>query len=108
MLPRLTLVTATATGGTNGNIGVYNYNNSSPVMTNVTATASGASYSYGVYNDSSSPVIKHSKMSGATNSVTQDGTWTVKLAYTEVSGPLSPGIQCLGNYNENLAPVTCP
>jgi pectin methylesterase-like acyl-CoA thioesterase len=38
--PRLTHVTASASGGTN-NIGVYNYASSSPTMTNVTASASG-------------------------------------------------------------------
>ncbi len=50
-------MTATASGGTN-NYGVYNYFSSSPTMTNVTATASGGTYSYGVCNIiSSSPAM---------------------------------------------------
>jgi len=45
-------VTATASGGKH-NYGVYNEYASSPIMTNVTATASGGMYHYGVYNSSS-------------------------------------------------------
>ena len=50
----MTNVTATATSTGTDNYGVFNYN-SSPSMTNVTATASGGTYNYGVYNNSSSP-----------------------------------------------------
>jgi hypothetical protein len=58
--PRLTHVTAYATGGTY-TYGVLNRNNSSATMTNVTITAAGnvggsASY-FGVYNNDSYPVM---------------------------------------------------
>jgi hypothetical protein len=46
-------VTATGTGGTNGNYGVRN-DSSSPSMTDMTATGTGGTYSYGVANVSSS------------------------------------------------------
>ena len=52
--PHLTHLTATASGGTSINSGVYNKSSSSPTMTNVTATASGGIYTYGVANDTSS------------------------------------------------------
>jgi len=55
--PRLTHITATASGASATNLGVYNNSSSSPTMTNVTATASGGSYNYGVYNASSSPTM---------------------------------------------------
>jgi hypothetical protein len=66
--PRLTHVTATATGGTN-NLGMFNYS-SSPVMTNVTSTATGGTNSYGVYNSYSSPEMNNvtSTATGGTNS----------------------------------------
>ena len=45
----MTDVTATATGGTNS-YGVCNRSSSSPSMTDVTATATGGTNSYGVRN----------------------------------------------------------
>jgi len=59
--PVMTHVTATALGlvsqanGSDG-YGVYNRNNSSPTMTNVTVTGIGTA-GYGVYNDASSPAM---------------------------------------------------
>jgi hypothetical protein len=50
-------VTATATGSSY-NYGVYN-SRSSPSMNNVTATATGGTSSYGVYNGSSSPSMNN-------------------------------------------------
>lgn len=57
--PRLTHVTATASGAsTDYYVGVYNVS-SSPMMTYVTADASGFAFSLntGIYNDSSSPTM---------------------------------------------------
>lgn len=87
--PTMTNITATASQGTNNTFGVWNYGSSSPTMTNITATASGEGWvfgvqnensssptmtnviatasgpaSYGVYNFSSSPVIRRSTMKG--------------------------------------------
>ncbi|MDG2218101.1 MAG: hypothetical protein P8L46_08645, partial [Acidimicrobiales bacterium] len=59
-------VTATGTGGTSYNYGVYNWS-SSPSMMNVTATGTGGTYSYGVYNrslSSSSPVMTNVTATG--------------------------------------------
>jgi hypothetical protein len=72
-------VTATATGGTYSN-GVYNYY-SSPSMTNVTASATGGTSSnYGVYNYNSSP-----SMTNVTASAT-GGTTTFGV-YNSSSSP---------------------
>ena len=50
--PKITHVTAIASGGISGNIGVNNVFSSSTIMTNVTAIASGGVYSHGVVNNS--------------------------------------------------------
>lgn len=65
--PRLTHVTAAASGGTD-NRGVYNYS-SSPTMTNVTASASGGTDNFGVHNYASSPTMTEvtATASGGTN-----------------------------------------
>jgi hypothetical protein len=63
--PMLTHVTATASGGSSGpNIAIYNLS-SSPAMTNVTAAALGGSNCYGIYNNSSSPVFSNVTVSAS-------------------------------------------
>jgi hypothetical protein len=51
-------VTATASGGTYS-YGVANFSSSSPTMSNVTITASSGADNYGVYNDYSSPTMRN-------------------------------------------------
>jgi len=105
--PTMNNVTAKATGASTSSNGVYNYNSSSPTMTNVTATASGGSgENYGVYNYSSSPRIRNSILTGTTGSVYSDGGGD--LAYSELVGPVTTGLTCIGNYDASLAAVTCP
>jgi hypothetical protein len=55
--PLMTNVTISATGGTNANYGLYN-DNSSPSMMNFSADVSGGSFCYGVYNLSSAPTMR--------------------------------------------------
>lgn len=111
--PRLTRVTAESIGaGGSENIGVYNYNSSSPTMTDVTATASGATSNYGVYSVDSSPTIKHSRLSGSTRSLFHGSpTGITRVALTELVGPIlgsSGNLRCFDNYDQDLAPVICP
>lgn len=61
--PRLTHVTANASGGSTG-YGVCNYS-SSPTMNSVTVSASGGSTSCGVYNNSSSPTMTNVTVSAS-------------------------------------------
>lgn len=104
--PRLTHVTASASGAGNY-YGVYKRGSSSPTMTNVTAT--GSDYGVTSYN-ASSPTIKQSTLSGSTYSLEhEDGT--AKVADTQLVGPVANvngTLHCFGNYDENLAAVTCP
>ncbi len=105
--PTMTNVTAIASGGST-NYGVRN-DSSSPTMTNVTTDVRGTN-SFGVHNLSSSPTIKQSTLRGDTNSLYQKGG-TSNVALTQLVGAVSrPSgtLQCFNNYDQNMAPVTCP
>jgi len=129
--PRLTHVTASASGGML-NHGVYN-NSSSPTMTDVSASASGGTYNYGVYNNSSSPTMTDvsASASGGTSNYGVDnysssptmtdvtasasgGTdynlgvfnyWGASPTMTNVSASASGGISSYGVYNYTSSPT---
>jgi hypothetical protein len=105
----LRFLTVASMGGSNCHAAIYN-DSASPRLTHVTATASGGDSTSGVYNSSSSPTIKQSTLSGSTNSLFQD-VGTTKVADTQLVGPVSKdsgALHCFGNYNENMAAVSCP
>jgi hypothetical protein len=107
--PRLTHVTALATGNDTVNIGVLNASGS-PTLTNVTATASGDATNIGVRNFASSPTIKQSTLSGSDNSLFHE-TGSAKVALSQLVGRVTREggtLQCFNNYDENLGAVTCP
>jgi hypothetical protein len=90
--PKITNVTAIASGGPSGpNNGIYN-NASSPVMTNVTALAvTGGGSNYGIYNNASSPVMMNvtvSSTGGGSNYgvYTTDPLSTVDINHSVISG----------------------
>ena len=110
----MTNVTAAASGGANRNYGTYiesaDPDRHTVSMINVTATASGATQTnYGVQSRSSRLTIRHSKLSGSTNSLHQraDGG---QVALSQLVGPVgeSGKLQCFNNYDENMEAVTCP
>jgi hypothetical protein len=115
--PRLTHVTAVATGDSSEHVGMH-LNRSNATMIDVTATASGGSgaphANIGVSSFLSTPTIKYSKFSGSTASLKQQGlsSTPVKVALPQFVGPVTAlnfgTMQCFNNYNENMAPVTCP
>jgi hypothetical protein len=89
----MTNVRATASGGDQINVAVVNDVDCSPVMTDVTAAASGGLSSYGVYNTGSTPTIQDGAIeaSGALSNygVYNRGTSTVILGSvigTETAG----------------------
>jgi hypothetical protein len=104
--PSMDNVTATAAGDTSSNIGVYNIS-SSPSMDNVTATATGGNTeNFGVYNISSSPSIRNSSLSGSSLSIYGSGCCDpVRVTYTELNGPASGFVQCVGAYNQQQMTV---
>jgi hypothetical protein len=106
--PRLTHVTAAASGGTN-NRGVFN-SSSSPTMTNVTATASGGSNSDGVYNQSSSSTMTNvtATASGGTENhgVSNDNTNNITSpTMTNVTANASGGTNNRGVWNNLSSPT---
>jgi hypothetical protein len=131
--PRLTNITASASGGTTSNAGVYNSNSSSPTMTNVTATgtngiesygvhntnssptmtnitasASGATdLNYGAYNESSSPTMTNitASASGGTFSNTGVGNFSSSPTMTNVTASASGGTNNRGVYNSSSLPT---
>ncbi|WP_129627298.1 hypothetical protein [Candidatus Oscillochloris fontis] len=109
--PKLINGILTATGGTNS-YGVFSTFMSEPTLTNVTATATGGTKNYGIYTlgtstATSTATISTSVFTGSTNSAYQSGS-IVKITQSQLNGPLSTGLTCFGNYNANLAAVTCP
>jgi hypothetical protein len=90
--PRLTHLTAESTGAGSSNTAVFNFSNSNPTMTEVTATASGGEFTAAVYNQIASATIRQSELVGRVLVVDTPGS----------------SVQCFNNYNENMALVTCP
>jgi hypothetical protein len=109
--PTMTHVTASASEGTQ-NIGVSNYSssltmtNTTPIMTNVTVSASGGiAHNYGVHSYNSGTIrINHSVIKGTTNTVYNDlGTMTF-IGDTQLDGGdvFNDGtLTCVGTYNGN-------
>jgi hypothetical protein len=128
---RFTHVTATALGGTNFSMGMYNYYLSSVTMMDFTISASGGNNSYGVYNYQSSSVMKdvtvsasggsnnygiynsggegpytvevnNSQITGGTNTIYTTGPFTVRIGASLLSGGATSGtMTCAGVYDEN-------
>ena len=72
-------------------------------MNNVTATATGgSSQNYGVYNNSSSPKIRNSSITGTTNSIFNSGS-TAQVADTALGGAVAgSGFTCVGVYDTDF------
>ena len=67
-------------------------------MNNVTATATGGSYSYGVGNNGSSPSIRNSSITGTTKSI-DNYLSCPKVADTALGGAVGGGgFTCVGVY----------
>jgi hypothetical protein len=134
----LTNVTATASGATEANYGVRNDPNVSMTMFNVTAAASGgANRNYGTASETTGShggmsmidvtstasggdvtnvgvrsreptiTIRHSKLSGSTNSLNHGGRGG-QVALSQLVGPVSSELRCFNNYDENMEAVSCP
>ena len=73
---KMTNVTATASGATSNNFGIRNENSSSPTILNVTATASGGATSYGIINlGSSSATLTNVTATGSGGTSTNIGVY---------------------------------
>ena len=108
--PMLTNLTATATGGSNEAIGVYEYYLST-TLTNVSATASSAGLSnFGVFvvGSNSNVLIGDSYVHGTTNSV-KVFSGRAHIANSVLDGTTSGvgAANCIGTLTPALSPFTC-
>jgi len=104
--PAITNVTATASGATIS-YGFFNTGSSSPTMTHVTATASGGTESYGVLNTSSSPTMTHvtATASGGTYNIGVDNDSSSPMM-TNVTATGSGGTSSYGVSNTGSSSPT--
>ena len=106
--PKITNVTAEASGGTSYTIGIRNDNSSSPEMTDVTATAQGGDYNYGIYNVDASPTMTYVTVTaqggknsyGVHNINSSSPTMKYVTATAQEGGDNNAGIR-----NQSSAPV---
>ena len=102
--------TSNSTGAPVGkaSIGIYS-NSESPKLNNVTVSAYGGLYNYGMYNVSARPVVKDSQISAGINGFdgrnygvfNTDGSFA-KISNSEISATY--GINNYGVYNANSSP----
>jgi hypothetical protein len=103
----LTDVTINAAGGW-VDVGI-DANASSLTLTDVTVVASGFAGDFAVSAHSSALTIYRSRVAGTTQTaIYTNAPGLTRVAHSQLEGGLSPGIACIGNYDANLAPVTCP
>jgi len=110
---KMTHMTATATGGTSENVGVYNaYDgvlfSTAPVMNNVTATAAGGSTSYGVYNFIADTVMNHVTATAGGGNSKNYGVYNSGVGYqvmNHVTATATGGSSAIGVYNSSSNPA---
>jgi hypothetical protein len=101
--PKITNVTASASGGTVDNQAVRNVSSSSPTMTNVTVSALGGASNFGVFNLSSSPTMTNVTVfaSGATTNygIKNDTSSTTMTNVTVFAsgGTINYGVHSVGS-----------
>ena len=84
---------------------------SSMTLTDVSVVVSGDLGNVAVGADSSTLIVSRSRLAASNgNTIATSGGLTARVAYSELDGYLGlpPGMSCIGNYDANLAPVTCP
>ena len=95
-------VTAGASGAVTQNVAVFNYDNASPKLNQVTAYADGGTDSYGVLNqNNSTAVIRDAHLGGGTHSIGYDGGSSATIFNTALDGTVPTGTEliCLDSFN---------
>jgi hypothetical protein len=80
---------------------------SSLTLTDVTVVASGGAGAFAVSAQSSPLIVYRSRLAGTQTAIHAD-PGLARVAHSQLQGGLAPGIACIGNYDGNFAPVTCP
>ena len=106
---------AFALGGTTFTLGIY-ANNTAVEMYNESGAFAAGGSSFGIYTFGSqynALTIHNSLVEGMTNAIYNHAGFEVDMAYSGVYDSslanFSPGVfKCIGNYDRNMSPVTCP
>jgi len=103
----LRFLTVENTGGTSYAIAIYDNSGAAPRLTHVTASASGGTYNYGVANSTSSPRMTDVSASASGGSVSY-GVFNISTSsprMTDVSASASGGTDNRGVYNNSSSPT---
>ncbi len=107
--PKITQVTAIASGGANTAIGIYNIGNSLVVLTNVTARASGAVITRSICNSSGAAIMNNvnasASGSGGNYGVYNTGLDASPTIINNVTATASGGNSTFAIYNDNASPT---
>lgn len=112
--PVMTNVSASASGETYENFGVYNVVGSSPTMVNVNASASGGSTrNASILIREAAPFIVDSVLDGSPGLALEADSSGSRIVNNKIIGGVTAvkptgGSVCRGNYDENLMRVDCP
>ncbi|MBL0225717.1 MAG: tail fiber domain-containing protein [Geobacteraceae bacterium] len=103
---RMTNLTVSASGGTFG-YGVDNRSGSASIMTNVTVTSSGTQTTYGVLNENSSPIMNNviSNVSGGSGGNYAIYNSASSPSLYELTATATGGNESYGVYNLSSSPV---
>ncbi len=103
-----------ASGGTSSTVGVSSSNSNVSIFDGYMFVV-GSVNAYGIYTSGGSAYavsVARTQFSCNTRDVSNNAGQVIQLAYAQVPDPLyntGAGVyQCIGNYNNSLAPVTCP
>jgi hypothetical protein len=87
--------------------GIYNYSGSSVTVSDSSITVAASVASMGAYTNGSMLRVRNSALSGS-KSIDRAANGVTQVSYSQLVGPLVPGLVCIGNYTASLAPITCP
>ena len=87
--------------------GIYSYSGSSVSVSDSSVTTAASIASTGAHTIGSTLRVRNSTISGS-KSIDRTANGITQVAYSQLSGALTPGVVCIGNYNGNLAPIACP
>lgn len=90
-------------------VGVYSTASSYPVITNLKVVSSYIGIFTNGYGGNSTVKISNSEISGVTNTIVTEGSSAILVGNSKIDGgPISGTVKCIGSYDGNYDPITCP
>jgi hypothetical protein len=111
--PTMSNVTITASSGSQYNYGIYNEQNSTANLMNVTSNATGGVDSFGILNTNNGAgmTIDHSRLSGKRSVRNDNSSAMILIGSSKLNGDVlgSAGtIRCIGVYDGSYSAIACP